>query len=286
MANDAVDALGASRRRLRVAAPFLPSPVFLLVVACFVVSGAMAWTAGFVPGRGAHVAVFAFVASGWLISLCLHEFGHAFAAWRFGDRGVAARGYLTLNPVKYANAGLSVVLPMIFVLFGGIGLPGGAVYINRGAIRGKWRHSVVSGIGPLVNLVLAVALIAVLARNGTGTTPPLGIYVTPYASLLLHQNFWGALSFLAFLQVTAVIFNLLPIPGLDGYGIWEPWLPREYAAAADKVGPFGYIIVIGLLWFPPVNRAFFDGIYHLTGALGVQGYYIDLGRYLFQFWSN
>ena len=269
-----------------MAAAFLPSPIFLLVIACFVASGTMAWTSGFGTGRGAQPAVFAFVASGWLISLCLHEFGHAFSAWRFGDRDVAVRGYLTLNPAKYANAALSVVLPMMFLLLGGIGLPGGAVYINRGVVQGKWRHSFVSGIGPLVNLVLALALIAVISRNGTGAAPALGFTVTPYVSLVLHQNFWAALSFLAFLQITAAIFNLLPVPGLDGYGIWEPWLPREYAAAAAKIGPFGYIIVMGLLWIPPVNQAFFDGIFHLTGALGIQGYYIDLGRYLFQFWSN
>jgi Zn-dependent protease len=280
------DAGGASGGRLRVAAAFLPSPVFLLVIACFVASGTMAWTSGFGTGRGAQLAVFAFVASGWLISLCLHEFGHAFSAWRFGDRDVAVRGYLTLNPAKYANVALSVVLPMMFLLLGGIGLPGGAVYINRGVIQGKWRHSFVSGIGPLVNLVLALALIAVISRNGTGTAPAPGITETPYVTLVLHQNFWAALSFLAFLQVTAAIFNLLPVPGLDGYGIWEPWLPRQYAAAAAKVGPFGYIIVMGLLWIPAVNQAFFDGIFHLTGALGIQGYYIDLGRYLFQFWSN
>ncbi|MGH3265902.1 MAG: site-2 protease family protein, partial [Trebonia sp.] len=272
--------------RPRRATAFLPSPLFLLVVACFAASGTLAWTSGFGTGRGARLAVFVFVASGWLVSLCLHEFGHAFTAWRFGDRDVAVRGYLTLNPAKYANAALSIVLPMIFLLFGGIGLPGGAVYINRGAIWGKWRHSLVSGIGPLVNLALALALIAVLSSNGTGATPPLGFAPTPYVSLVLHQDFWTALSFLAFLQVTAAIFNLLPVPGLDGYGIWAPWLPRQYAAATAKVGPVGYLIVMGLLWIPQVNRAFFDGILHLTGALGVQGYYIALGQYLFQFWSH
>ena len=163
------DAGVASGRRLRVAAAFLPSPVFLLVIACFVASGTVAWRSGFGTGRGAQLAVFAFVASGWLISLCLHEFGHAFSAWRFGDRDVAVRVYLTLNPAKYANVALSVVLPMVFLLLGGIGLPGGAVYINRGVIQGKWRHSFVSAVGPLVNLVLALALIAVISRNGTGT---------------------------------------------------------------------------------------------------------------------
>jgi hypothetical protein len=96
------DAGGASGGRPQVAAAFRPSPTFLLVIACFAASGAMAWASGFGTGRAAQLAVFAFVASGWLISLCLHEFGHAFSAWRFGDRDVAVRGYLTLNPESSA----------------------------------------------------------------------------------------------------------------------------------------------------------------------------------------
>lgn len=277
------DVAGSIGRRLRAAAAFLPSPVFLLIVACFVFFGAMTWRSGFNSGRSDQLAVFAFVASGWLISLCLHEFGHAFTAWRFGDHEVAVRGYLTLNPLKYVNVALSIVLPMMFLLLGGIGLPGGAVYINRGAIRGKWRHSLVSAAGPLANLVFALALSVVIAR--VAALPSAGTGEIPN-SALFHQNFWAGLSFLAFLQVTATILNLLPVPGLDGYSIWEPWLPREYAGAAAKVGPYGYIILMGLLWIPTVNRAFFDGIFHLTDALGVQGYFIDLGHYLFEFWSK
>ena len=52
--------------------------------------------------------MFTFVIAGWIVSLCLHEFGHAFTAWRFGDHDVAVRGYLTLNPFKYSNPLLSL----------------------------------------------------------------------------------------------------------------------------------------------------------------------------------
>jgi Zn-dependent protease len=257
-----------------------PSPVFLVIVACFAASGAIVWTSGFSTGKGYRVAVFAFVVSGWLISLCLHEFGHAYTAWRYGDHAVAVRGYLTLNPAKYADAGLSIVLPLIFLITGGIGLPGGAVYIDRGAIRGRWRHSFVSAVGPLLNLALAVVFAVIISRYGKISPENLNF------ALLSHLNFWAALSFLAFLQLTAAVFNLFPVPGLDGFGIWEPWLPRPFAAAASRVGPVGYLILIGLLWIPSVNRAFFDGIFHLTDALGINGFAIDMGRSLFQFWSR
>ena len=59
----------------------------------------------------AYVGVFIFVIAGWLVSLCLHEFGHAYPAWRYGDHDVAVRGYLTLNPLKYSNPLLSIGCP-------------------------------------------------------------------------------------------------------------------------------------------------------------------------------
>jgi Zn-dependent protease len=274
-------AYGVDNGSRRTGGAVRPSPVFLAIVACFAVFGAIVWTSGFATGRGYRLAVFAFVVSGWLISLCLHEFGHAYTAWRYGDHTVAVRGYLTLNPARYVDAGLSIVLPMIFLVAGGIGLPGGAVYIDRGAIRGKWRHSFVSAIGPLLNLVLAVVLAVLISKYGR---------LSPYSyspnSGVGHLTFWAALSFLAFLQLTAAVFNFFPVPGLDGFGIWEPWLPRSFAAAASRVGPIGYVILIGLLWIPSVNRAFFDGIFHLTDALGINGFAIDSGRALFEFWSS
>ena len=271
---------GVNSGRERAGTAVRTSPVFLAIVACFAVSGAIVWISGFSAGQGYRLAVFAFVVTGWLISLCLHEFGHAYTAWRYGDHAVAVRGYLTLNPARYADAGLSIVLPMIFLVTGGIGLPGGAVYIDRGAIAGKWRHSFVSAIGPLLNLVLAGVLAVIISRYGSISPQSLN------SGVLGHLNFWAALSFLAFLQLTAAVFNFLPVPGLDGFGMWEPWLPRPFAAAAGRVGALGYLILIGLLWIPPVIRAFFDGIFHLTDALGINGFAIDAGRAMFEFWSH
>ena len=63
-----------------------------------------------------------------------HEFGHALVAYLGGDRMVVAQGYLSLNPLRYTNILLSVVMPIAFLLLGGIGLPGAAVYINHSAI--------------------------------------------------------------------------------------------------------------------------------------------------------
>src|SRR3954469_5308930 len=169
-----------------------PSPIFLFVLGMFALSGLAVWRYGADMGHSARFVLFVFVVTGWIVSLCLHEFGHAFFAYRSGDRSVAGKGYLTLNPLKYTDPTLSFVLPVLFLLLGGIGLPGGAVYINRGAIRGRLRHSLISAAGPLANLAFAIVL---------------GVVVSNLANGFDHVLFWTGLAFLAFLQVTAAILN-------------------------------------------------------------------------------
>jgi hypothetical protein len=133
------------------------SPVFVGILAVTAVTGWATWT-GFAAQPG--VAVFLFVTSAWIVSLCLHEYAHARTALHSGDISIGAKGYLTLNPLKYTHVALSIVLPLIFVIMGGIGLPGGAVFIERHRIQGRWRHSLISAAGPLTNVLFAAALTA------------------------------------------------------------------------------------------------------------------------------
>ena len=177
-----------------------PSPVFLGLVAAWIVSGWAAWT----DAIEAKYAVFAFVFIGWIVSLCLHEFGHARTAYWGGDKSVAAQGYLTLNPLKYIQPGLSLLLPLVFLLLGGIGLPGAAVYVHPAAIKTKWQRSLMSAAGPLVNVAIGVL-------GGLVFTLAPGIVDS-------HPTFAAALAFLVRLQFIAAILNLLPLPGLDGFG--------------------------------------------------------------------
>ena len=72
----------------------------------------------------------------WIFSVCIHEFGHAIVAYWGGDHTVKDKGYLTLNPLRYANPVMSLLIPLVFLAMGGIGFPGGAVYINTQALRG------------------------------------------------------------------------------------------------------------------------------------------------------
>jgi len=247
-----------------------PSPVFLAIVGATVLLGLATWRYGENPAKPARVALSGFVIAAWILSLSLHEFGHAYMAYRSGDRSVATRGYLTLNPLKYADVTLSFLIPVVFILLGGIGLPGGAVWIDRHVIQGRLRHSLISAAGPLSNAIFAVML-AVLYKN------------------FAHQDhgvFWLGVAFLAFLQVTAAVLNLLPIPGLDGFGIIEPYLPRRWVEQANAYGGYVFLALIALLWLGPVNGAFFGLIYNVTDALGLGELPIRLGHQLFTWWSG
>ena len=101
---------------------------------------------------------------------------------------------------------LTFVLPVLFLLLGGIPLPGGAVLVNHGAIRSRGARSLVSFAGPAVNLVLGLALVVMVAA----VPMPVGLA--------------AGVSCLALIQVLAFVLNILPVPGLDGFGVLEPFL--------------------------------------------------------------
>ncbi|MFF3983500.1 site-2 protease family protein [Streptomyces sp. NPDC001601] len=244
------------------------SPVFVGILAVTAVTGWATWS-GFAEQPG--VAVFLFVTAAWIVSLCLHEYAHARTALHSGDITVGAKGYLTLNPLKYTHALLSIVLPVLFVIMGGIGLPGGAVFIERSRIRGRWRHSLISAAGPLTNVLFAAVCTAPFWLDALDGVP---------------RDFRFALAFLALLQVTAAILNFLPVPGLDGYGVVEPWLSYSIKRQVEPFAPFGLLFVFALLWVPSINSAFFDVIHALLRHLGVDEGSEYCGQNLYRFWQT
>ncbi len=245
-----------------------PSPVFLALLGITALGGVLAWTAATSTGPMAHVGVFIFVIGGWLVSLCLHEFGHAYTAWRFGDHDAAARGYLTLNPLKYSHPLLSLGLPLLFIALGGIGLPGGAVYLHTGSMTPRQR-SIVSLAGPFANLVLAVVLLASVR-----------LFFNPD-----HAVFWAGVAFLGFLQVTALVLNLLPVPGLDGFAALEPHLSPATQRALEPAKQFGFLILLVVLLAPGPNRWFFSAVFGIFDLSGVSARLAMIGGELTRFWS-
>jgi Zn-dependent protease len=261
---------------------FIPSPVFVGLVALTVVSGWMTWT-GF---GNVRVDVFLMVISGWLVSLCLHEYAHAIVAFFAGDRSVADRGYLRLNPLKYTHPLLSIVLPVIAVVVGGFGLPGGAVWVDHTHIGSKAKQSLVSLAGPATNVIFALVL-AVPFLAGLGPR----LQEDEFGRVVLvgsagHIEFWAGLALLGFLQVTASVLNLLPVPGLDGGNVIHPWLSPAYQRAYNLFAPYGFILLFVLLWQPRIGGWFFTAVHWLSDLIGIPSALSAAGYELMRFWSG
>lgn len=246
-----------------------PGPAFLGLLAVTGLGGWLLTTTE--PGRGsvATIGAILLMAGGWIISLCLHEFGHAVTAFAAGDHNPRTRSYLTLDPRKYADPMLSVFFPLFILAIGGIGLPGGAVYIDPSRMT-RAQRSRVAAAGPIANIVLAIILLIVIRE---------------FAGTAFTSNFWWVMAALANLQVFAAVLNLLPVPGLDGYHIIEPWLPAHTQRRLDRFQPFGFLILLGVFFLvPPIRDAFGDVVSALFGLSGIDPTMSAYGWHLFLFW--
>ncbi len=216
------------------------------------------------------MTTFVVVLVGWIFSLCLHEFSHALVAYLGGDTTVRDKGYLTFNPLKYTHPVYSLLVPLLFLVLGGIGLPGGAVYIETWRLRGKGWESAVSLAGPLSNLLLAILLAAVLQfapANGGGI--------------------WPGLGFLALLQISAVVLNLLPVPPFDGYGALAPSLSMDLRLQIARASAYITLGVFLILWNVSfVNNAFWNVVFWLGEALHLPFDLVLQGYALFRFWRS
>jgi Zn-dependent protease len=171
------------------------------------------------------------------MSVVLHEFAHGVVGYLGGDYTIRERGGLTLNPLQYIDPIFSLLIPAVIFLMGGLPLPGGVTYIRKDLLRSRGWESAVSAAGPAMNFVLF--LICALPMH-----PTLG-WITPapvngqWSTTLL---FMGAF---AWVQLIAVLFNLVPVPPLDGFGIIEPYLDYE---TRQKLTP-QFRQSIFFLWF-------------------------------------
>lgn len=174
---------------------------------------------------------------------------------------------ITLNPLRYTNVVMSIVFPVVALLLGGIGLPGGAVYINHAMLRSKSWDSLVSVAGPVANALFAIVIGAIVTA---------GLHL--HWLTLANAPFFEALAFLGYVEVIAVILNLLPIPPLDGFGILRPWLPYSVQSAALRIGMAGYVILFFLFWYVPAfGSALFGVASQVTVGLGIDPTLVSFG---------
>ena len=218
---------------------------------------------------------FGLVVVGWVFSLTLHEFAHALVAYIGGDHTVREKGYLTFNPLRYTHPVTSFAIPLLFLAMGGIGLPGGAVYIEVHRLRSKYWRTAVSLAGPASNALMAVVFAAPFWLGLVELHPGSDFRVE------------SALVFTVMLQVTAVMLNLLPIPPLDGFNAISPYLPPETVMQMRRYG-FLPILILFFVFFqlPAFANPFWDSVYQLMDFLNVPTFLVDDGWFFFRFWEN
>jgi Zn-dependent protease len=254
--------------------PVTVSPRFIPVLAAFLASGVALYT-GIASGG---FAVFVFVMAGWVVSLCLHELGHAYAAYLGGDHGVRERGYLSLDPLSYSHPMFSIVLPMLFLAIGGIGLPGGAVYIDYSKLRSRRWESLTSLAGPAMSFLFFVLLaLPFLLQLYRGAEPQ---------QLAGTGDFWAGLALLAYIQAMAVVFNLLPLPGFDGFRALAALMSRETEAKLmNYAQPVMLLFILAIVVVPQLLQPISLAAAHMAHLFGIPLIWVGEGMRLFRFWS-
>ena len=172
-----------------------------------------------------------------VISLTVHEAAHAWSANRLGDPTARLLGRLSLNPAVHVDPIGTLLLPLVGMMSGG-GFIGWAkpVPVNLSNLRGNWKqkHMLIAAAGPASNLLLAT-IAAVVVQIVTGGVP----YGTSAYGVRV-------LRFFVDLNLLLTVFNLVPIPPLDGGTVLAALLPRHLAEPFEQLRPWGFLIVIGL----------------------------------------
>jgi len=192
-----------------------------------------------------------------LFAITVHEAAHGWAAAKFGDLTAQSMGRVTLNPIVHIDPVGTVLLPLLLVIVGappfGWAKP---VPVNPYNLRNPRRDNLwISAAGPASNLtVAALALFGILGLKfsapgisvflrsfllGRGGPPP-GFHPLEGLALIL---FYGVL-----VNTYLAVFNLIPVPPLDGSGVLMGFLSEEAARTYDRIRPYGFVIVMALIY--------------------------------------
>jgi Zn-dependent protease len=188
-----------------------------------------------------------------LFAITLHEAAHGYAAKYFGDTTAYVLGRVSLNPSKHVDPVGTILLPGLMILFGMPFVFGWAkpVPVSFGNLRRPKQDMVyVALAGPLANLVMAFAwgiFLAIIVNIGI------------QSEVLLSMGLVGVK-----FNCILMIFNLLPLPPLDGGRILVGLLPTNLSMSLARVEPYGMWIVIALLMLGGLDKFLASGVYHMT----------------------
>ncbi len=209
------------------------------------------------------IQTFAVYALPIVFAITLHEAAHAYAAKYFGDTTAYAQGRMSMNPLKHIDPIGTLLIPIVLYFVGSPFLFGYAkpVPVNFGNLRNpKKQMAFVALAGPLANLVMALmwlVLIIVLHAFNSGE------------EFFMRMAQAGVLT-----NLVIFAFNMFPIPPLDGGRIMTSLLPHKYAYKFAQLEPYGFFIVLGLMflkvlhfWMVPVMEIAKTGLLLLVSPL-------------------
>jgi Zn-dependent protease len=178
-----------------------------------------------------------------LISICVHEFGHAYAADRIGDRLPRRQGRVTLNPMAHADPIGTLLLPFLFLATtGGLGFGWGKPVEHTTHDRKK--RVFISFAGPAMNVILAVVVAVLHTALIAGNV------------IDADHNLSKALGYAVVLNFVLFFFNLLPAAPLDGGSVVRGLIPRGWLDAWDKYAVYAPFVVMAFILVGPLGKVF------------------------------
>ena len=182
---------------------------------------------------------FIFIIAILIMSVVIHEVSHGYAALALGDPTAKYQGRLTLNPIAHLDPVGSFIVPAIGYFLGGfiIGWARPVPFNPYNLKSAKWGEAIVAVAGPISNIAIAI-LFGIIIRIGNSQE-------------LLSPNFLSLASFVVLINIILAVFNLIPIPPLDGSKILFSILPYKWNKIRWQLERFGLIFVflfIFLFW--------------------------------------
>jgi Zn-dependent protease len=196
-----------------------------------------------------------------ILSVSVHEFGHAWAATKLGDSLPRAQGRLTLNPVRHIDPIGTLLFPIMMLMFKvpllGWGRPVQTNPLNyTRRLSRATGHMLVAIAGPAMNMVMALLISLVIVAGARA-----GVMDREFGITLITH--------VVVLNLTLLFFNLLPIPPLDGGAVLAWFLPRSMQGVIDFLNRWGFVILIGLMMTPLLGLLMRPGRYLTELWLGV-----------------
>lgn len=224
------------------------------------------------------VSLFLLVIPMLLFSMVAHEYAHGYAALKQGDDTAQSLGRLTWNPIKHIDPFMTVILPlMVFIGSSGRMIFGGAkpVPVDPRKFRDYVRGDIIVSLaGVATNLALAILFVPLVIGLGL-----VARQIGPLADTIALVQ----IMFLYGIMINLLLagFNLIPIPPLDGSHVFKHLLPRRAAIAYQKVGRYGILILIALLYVDRrAIQALMAPVFYLNDfALRLAAPYVEPGRW-------